>query len=96
MARRFTWDPKKALRNLKDRGVSFEEAIGTFQDEGRVEQFDEGHSEDEARYSVIGFSIKGRLLFVSYTPRGSMGEIIRIIHAHEAEPDEEQTYEEHN
>jgi uncharacterized DUF497 family protein len=55
-----------------------------------------GIPEDEARYSVIGFSLMGRLLFVSSTPRGRMGEVIRIIHAHEAESDEERTYEEYN
>jgi uncharacterized protein len=62
VAARFTWDPTKAARNLRDHGVSFDEANSAFQDDGRVEQFDEGHSEDEARHSVIGFSSKGHLL----------------------------------
>jgi uncharacterized DUF497 family protein len=89
----FEWDDDKAKRNENDHRVSFEETRGTFLDSNRVELFDEGHSEDEARYSVIGFSKQGRLLFVSFTIREQR---IRIIHAHVAETDEEQIYEENN
>lgn len=69
------------------------EARSAFLDSNRVELFDEGHSEDEARYSVVGFSRQWRLLFVAFTIRE---ERIRIIHAHVAEQDEEQIYEENN
>jgi len=55
--------------------------------------FDDGHSEDEPRYSVIGFSRRGRLRMVSFTVRGPR---IRIIHAHIAETDEEKLYEDYN
>src|SRR2546421_12176736 len=68
MASRFTWRDSKAARNLRKHHVSFEEATDVFYDEGRVELFDEEHSEDQGRYSIIGFSNKARLLFVSYVP----------------------------
>ena len=65
MVSRFTWRDSKAARNLRKHHVSFEEATDVFYDEGRVELFDEEHSEDQGRYSIIGFSNKARLLFVS-------------------------------
>jgi uncharacterized DUF497 family protein len=89
----FEWDDAKAARNERDHDVSFVEACGVFSDANRVEYFDDGHSDDEARYSVIGFSRSGRLLFVTFTIREPR---MRIIHAHIAERDEEQIYEENN
>ena len=80
----------KADRNLRDHGVGFEEATTAFNDQNRVEGFDEGHSEDEARHSVIGFSSKGRLLFVAFTIRR---QAIRIIHARLAEKKWRRVYE---
>ncbi len=79
----FTWDDDKAQQNIRNHGVSFDEATDVFYDPDRVELFDEGHSEDEARYVVLGFSRKGRLLFVSFTPIGN--HTTRIIHARVAE-----------
>jgi len=88
----FEWDDDKAERNENDHEVSFKEARGVFLDPNRVELFDKSHSKNEARYSVIGFSRQGRLVFW-HTIRESR---IRIIHAHVAERDEEQIYEENN
>ena len=90
----FTWDDDKADRNLQDHGVSFDEAADAFYDSNRVELFDEGHSEDEARYVVLGFSAKRRLLFVSFTPIDD--DITRIIHARVAEQKWRKVYEENN
>jgi uncharacterized DUF497 family protein len=74
--------------------VGFEEATDVFYDERRVELFDEEHSEDQGRYSIIGFSNKARLLFVSYVPMP--GDRIHLIHARVAETEHEQLYEEYN
>jgi len=41
---RFIWDPKKAKRNLKKHGVTFEEARSVFFDECAIEFYDEPHS----------------------------------------------------
>ena len=90
----FTWDDEKAEQNRHDHGVSFDEAADAFYDPNRVELFDEGHSEEEARYVVLGFSAKGRLLFVSFTPIDK--DIIRIIHARVAERKWRNAYEANN
>ena len=79
---------------MRDHGVSFDEATAVFYDPDRVELFDEGHSENEARYVVLGFSNKGRLLFVSFTPVGN--NRTRIIHARVAERKWRQCYEENS
>jgi len=94
MPRGFEWDEDKANRNLEDHGVSFEEAADVFFDPARVELFDEGHSEDEARYVVLGFSGKGRLLFVSFTPIDS--DVTRLIHARVAGQKWRKVYEANN
>ena len=90
----FAWDDDKAEQNERDHGVSFDEAADAFYDPNRVELFDEGHSEDEARYVVLGFSSKGRLLFVSFTPVGK--HTTRIIHARVAERKWRKVYEENS
>lgn len=87
----FEWDDEKATGNERHHdGVTFAEAITVFRDASRVELYDEEHSEDEGRFAVIGFSTKGRLLIVIFTPRGQR---TRIISARIAEHDEEEIYE---
>ena len=81
------WDDHKAERNAGDHdGVTFTEAQSVFQDPERVELYDEAHSEEEGRFAAIGFSSKGRLLLVVFTPRG---ERTRLITARTTERDEE-------
>jgi uncharacterized DUF497 family protein len=84
------WDDEKAEGNARDHDVTFVEAQTVFRDPARVEFYDEEHSEDEGRHAVIGFSRKGRLLFVVFTLRA---ERIRLISARTAEKDEEKRYE---
>jgi uncharacterized protein len=93
MADASDWDAGKADQNVQSPGVTFVEARSVFEDAGRVEFFDEEHSEGEGRYAVIGFSGKGRLLFVVFKPRD---QVIRIIRARVAEPDEEEIYGQNN
>ena len=90
----FEWDETKADANFRTHSVSFEEAADVFYDPNRVELFDEGHSEEEGRYVVIGFSSFGRLLFVSFRPVDN--NLIRIIHARIAERKWRKLYEENN
>lgn len=90
---RFEWNATKAERNDRDHGVGFDEAATVFDDPDRVEAFDEGHSENEARHFVIGYSRQGRLLFVAFTIRR---QVIRIIHARLAEKRWRQVYENEN
>ena len=90
----FTWDARKALRNLTKHGVSFEEAITVFADPDALEFDDEEHSGSEPRSVRIGFSLLGRILFVVYTVRRMKHgkEAIRIISARQATRKEREAY----
>lgn len=91
--RRFGWDGAKAARNLRDHGVSFEEAVTAFDDPNRLIELDLKHSEFEDREIVIGFSERARLLMVVTTERH---EAIRLISARRATKAETGRYAEQN
>jgi uncharacterized protein len=88
---RFEWDDNKAASNLSKHGVSFEEAKTVFDDSLYIDFYDPDHSEKEARYLIVGASVEGRLLIVSYVERG---ESIRLISAREVTRSERKDYEE--
>ena len=67
----FEWDPKKADSNLKDHGVSFDEATTVFGDILAVNMPDPDHSEGEERFLVLGLSGASRLVVVSYAERAA-------------------------
>ncbi|HEX3558346.1 MAG TPA: BrnT family toxin [Pyrinomonadaceae bacterium] len=87
---KFEWDDQKAVANLKKHGVSFGEATEIFYDPNALEGYDGKHSEDEARFFIIGLSSR-RLLYVIYAER--TGDVIRIISARKAVQAERQIYE---
>ena len=72
----FEWDDAKAARNLRIHGVSFDEAMTTFNDPLALVHADEEHSNKEARFMLLGMSLEGRLLMTVFAGRG---ERIRII-----------------
>jgi uncharacterized DUF497 family protein len=86
----FEWDDEKALRNLRMRGLSFEEARTVFEDPYSITERDEANSDFEERFVTIGLSLISRVLFVVHTERA---ERIRIISAREATPSERAAYE---
>ena len=86
----YEWDNYKAVSNLSKHGVSFEEAKTVFDDPLYVDFYDPDHSYSEHRFILLGESIQGRLLFVSYMQRNNM---IRIISAREATQSERKAYE---
>ena len=88
----FEWNPEKNEVNLKKHGVSFEEATTVFSDEKSVIMPDIAHSYGEERFTVVGVSLKDRLLTVCYCER-QHGNIIRIIFARRAENIEKILYE---
>jgi uncharacterized protein len=91
---RFSWHDAKAVKNLKDHGVSFEEAQTVWDDPLCRELADDLHSFDEVRYYCIGRSAQGRLLIVSWTPRAdAQGEIVHLISVREMTPREKRLYE---
>lgn len=90
----FEWDINKSELNIKIHGVSFEEATEVFYDSNAVYGFDSGHSIDEERFYIIGFSSR-RLLFVIYAEKVE-ADIIRIITARKAEAKYRDEYAQEN
>jgi uncharacterized DUF497 family protein len=91
MSLEFEWDNKKAARNIKKHGVSFQEASTVFGDPLAVTIHDPLHSEDEDRFVTLGESFRRRLVVVVFTERGDR---IRIISARLATRGERRDYEE--
>lgn len=91
MGLHFEWDDNKANLNLKNHGVSFDEARTVFIDPLARIFVDEVHSIDEEREIIIGQSLHNRLVLVCFAERG---EVIRIISARKATNQERQDYEE--
>lgn len=87
----FEWDLTKAAANLLQHGVSFEEATTLFEDPLAKIHDDPDHSATERRDIIVGHSLQGRLLLVSFTDRGSK---IRLISARPVTSRERRDYEE--
>ena len=87
---RFDWDPDKNELNIRNHGVSFEEAQEAFFDPNALEEYDEEHSTaTEPRFNLLGLSPR-RLLVVVFIEIET--ETIRIISARKAGPQQRKTY----
>jgi len=64
MKRRFEWDERKAVGNLRKHGVTFWEAVTIFHDPCILSRYDDEHSDTEDRWVVLGESERSRLLVV--------------------------------
>jgi hypothetical protein len=85
---RFTWDPRKAASNVRNHGVSFEEAATVFADPlARVVE-DAVHVE---RALIVGESIARRILVTVYVEIDE--DETRIISARKATRPERRLYE---
>ena len=73
---KFEWDDEKNRSNYKKHGIRFESAVLVFEDEQRIDLYDEAHSEYEERFITIG--MVEDVLFVVYTERADR---IRLISA---------------
>ena len=71
----FEWDPAKAELNLKEQGVTFDEATTVFRDTLSITITDPDHSNSEHRFLDIGLSHRRRLLVVSYAERKNYEEV---------------------
>ncbi len=91
MTARFAWDPKKAARNVKRHGVSFEEAVTVFANPLARIFDDEDQLAEEGREIIIGHSAQDRLLVICFSERE---DAIRIISARKATKNERKDYEE--
>ena len=92
MSVRFEWDDDKAKVNLKKHKVSFDEACTVFGDPLAKIFSDDNHSSEEIREIIVGHSMLGRVLLVSFTERGH--DVIRVISARVATRNERRSYEE--
>ena len=88
---RFAWDQKKNRANKRKHGVSFEEAQSAFYDENAKVYSDPDHSEDEARFILLGISFRLRTLVVCHCCREEES-VIRIFSARKADNDEQRDY----
>lgn len=84
----FEWDPAKEHLNFAKHGIRFVQAITALEDENAL-TIEDAH-DDEQRFITLGLDEIGRLLVVVYTYRG---EMIRIISARKATPNERKVYE---
>ena len=85
----FEWDTAKELANRKKHRVDFRTAAKVFLDPYVIE-FDDLDATGELRFNAIGM-VDARMLFVTYTMRGT---VVRIISARGAEPHEKRKYHE--
>ena len=91
MGLRFSWDPRKAIRNERKHGISFREATTAFADPLSITIEDPDHSEREHRYLLIGITALDHLVVVAHSERGNE---IRLISARRATRAEREAYEE--
>ena len=86
----YRWDARKAAANLEKHGVDFADAVLALEDElglHRVDPF----SIAEERWIGLGMDGLGRLLVVIYSHQD---DVIRLISARVADPQERRQYEE--
>lgn len=83
----FEWDENKNLLNIQKHGVSFVEAAYALLDDGKIEHYDEKHSNYENRWICIG--VFDKRITVSYT---IIINTIRIISARPSNRKERKLY----
>ena len=88
---RFEWDERKNQSNRKKHRISFEAAQSVFFDEQAIEFPDPDHSDEEARFLMLGRSYLLRVLVVCHCFRQSE-TVIRIISARKATSEERLVY----
>ena len=88
---RFEWDAAKEVENRRKHHVSFIEAESVFTDEFALLVDDPEHSDDEARFILMGLSATLRVLVVVHAYREAAG-IIRLISARKANSRERAIY----
>ncbi|MEO0768588.1 MAG: BrnT family toxin [Cyanobacteria bacterium J06649_4] len=88
----FEWDERKAQKNERKHGISFEEAQTAFEDENARLLYDPEHSQDEDRYILLGMSSILRVLVVCHVYRQN-DELIRLISARRATKKEQKQYQ---
>ena len=88
----FEWDASKASSNKKKHGINFDEAKSAFFDENALVISDDGHSDNEERFVLLGLSVVARVLVVFHCYR-KKDSVIRIISARKATKKESMQYQ---
>ena len=86
----FDWNEGKNEENRRKHGIDFNLAKLVFQDPFAIVE-DDYDDYDEDRFNVLG-SMGDKVFVVSYTYR-SGGDVIRLISARYAKPNERRVYE---
>jgi uncharacterized protein len=91
----FDWDPAKAESNRRKHGVTFEEAMGVFNDPLALSVLDNESGEGEDRWVTMGRNVAGNLLLVvhTYVELSAEQVAIRIISARRPTRQEVRSYE---
>ena len=90
---KFEWDKRKNQINRQKHGITFEEAETVFYDDDALLKYDDGHSDDEDRFVLLGMSKLEKILIVCHCYRAGE-QVIRIISARRATNRERIQYEE--
>jgi len=87
---KFQWDENKERINITKHGLDFKTAARVFEDENRIEFYDEEHSYEEDRYITIGMVNQiAVIIMLVYTERE---DAVRIISARKATRQEKEAY----
>ena len=87
---KFQWDENKERINITKHGLDFKTAARVFEDENRIEFYDEKHSDEEDRYITIGMVNQiAVIIMLVYTERE---DAVRIISARKATRQEKEAY----
>jgi uncharacterized DUF497 family protein len=91
---RYEWDESKNRSNLAKHGISFETAVLVFEDPDIVSEV-ERIVEGEERWQSIGMIGNVLIVLVAHTwrPQNESDEVIRVISARKATPNERKKYE---
>lgn len=87
----FSWSDDKNSKNIKNHGVTFQEAVTIFFNVPLKVVYDPDHSDHEDRYLAIGISIKNRTLIVVHC-ESTHGNKVRIISARKATKNEQMAF----
>lgn len=84
---RYDWDIAKAEQNVRQHGITFEEAENVVTSPMAFEEPDVDHSRAEKRVKMIGWSPLGRCLVVIVSAEGPRPRIISARRASKRERD---------
>lgn len=86
----FEWDEGNLLKNWEKHGFSAPECEQIFFNQPLITESDEKHSQQEARFYVLGQTDAGRLLFIVFAVRNNL---IRVISARHMNRKERRVYD---